>query len=36
MAATGSTTQALSTIVFEINVRQFSMNHQLHFRYQCL
>lgn len=26
----------LSTIVFEINVYQFSMNHQLHFKYQCL
>lgn len=34
--AIGSTMWALSTIVFEINVYQFSMNHQLHFKYQCL
>lgn len=36
MAAIGSTMQALSTIVFDINVYQFSMNHHLHFRCQCL
>lgn len=35
-AAIGNTMRALSTIVFEINVYQFSMNHQLHFKYQCL
>lgn len=35
-AAIGSTMQALCTIVFEISVYQFSMNHQLFFKYQCL
>lgn len=35
-AAIGSTMWQLSTIVFEINVYQFSMNHQLNFKQQCL
>lgn len=35
-AAIGNTMWALNTIVFEIIVYQFSMNHKLHFKYQCL